>query len=381
MINLLRGWAQKYFSDPQVIILAFLLIGGSLLIFFLGQMLTPVFIAIILAYLLEGGVGALQRYRFPRLAAVLVVYLFFLACMLILIIWLLPLLSRQIGQLVQDLPFMIAGGRKELMQLPEKYPDFISREQIQLVIDYLTAEVTRWGQYLFTISLASVRGAITFLVYLILVPLMIFFFLKDKRIILNWFTRFLPEERRLAAQVWTEVNDQISNYVRGKIWEILIIWWVSFIAFKFLNLPFALLLSFFVGLSVLVPYIGATVMFLPVGLIAFFEWGWGSQLAYTMLALTVIQALDGNLLVPLLLAGVVNLHPVAIIVAVLIFGGLWGIWGLFFAIPLGTLFHAVIRAWFSTLKGQEDEASNEGLSKPSDIDSPDPILSTSGQQK
>lgn len=276
---------------------------------------------------------------------------------------------------------MIASGRKELMQLPEKYPEFISREQIQLVLDYLTAEVTRWGQYLFTISLASVRGAITFLVYLILVPLMIFFFLKDKGIILNWFARFLPEERRLAAQVWNEVNHQISNYVRGKIWEILIIWWVSFIAFKFLNLPFALLLSFFVGLSVLVPYIGATVMFLPVGLIAFFEWGWGSQLAYTMLALAVIQALDGNLLVPLLLSGVVNLHPVAIIVAVLLFGGLWGIWGLFFAIPLGTLFHAVIRAWFSTLKGQEDGESGEGLPKPSGFDSPGPTLSASGQQK
>ena len=381
MLDILRVWIQKYFSDPQVIILAFLLVGGSLLIFFLGEMLTPVFIAIILAYLLEGGVGVLQRYRFPRFAAVLVVYLFFLACMLILIIWLLPLLSRQIGQLVQDLPFMIASGRKELMQLPEKYPDFISREQIQLVLDYLTAEVTRWGQYLFTISLASVRGAITFLVYLILVPLMIFFFLKDKRIILNWFTRFLPEERRLTAQVWNEVNHQISNYVRGKIWEILIIWWVSFIAFKFLNLPFALLLSFFVGLSVLVPYIGATVMFLPVGLIAFFEWGWGSQLAYTMLALAVIQALDGNLLVPLLLSGVVNLHPVAIIVAVLLFGGLWGIWGLFFAIPLGTLFHAVIRAWLSSLKGQGDGSPGESLPKPSGIDSPGPTLSASGQQK
>lgn len=356
MINILHVWIQKYFSDPQVIILAFILIAGSLLIFTLGEMLTPVFIAIILAYLLEGGVGVLQRYRFPRLPAVLAVYIVFLACMLFLIIWLLPLLSRQIGQLVQDLPSMIANGQKELMQLPEKYPDFVSKEQIKQLLDYLTAEVTRWGQFIFTISLASVRGAITFLVYMILVPLMIFFFLKDKQIILDWLARFLPEERKLTAQVWNEVNHQISNYVRGKIWEILIVWWVSFISFKFLNLPFGLLLSFFVGLSVLVPYIGATVMFLPVGLIAFLEWGWGSHFAYTMLALAIIQALDGNLLVPLLLSGVVNLHPVAIIVAVLLFGGLWGIWGLFFAIPLGTLFHAVIKAWLSSFKDTEDDS-------------------------
>ena len=175
--------------------------------------------------------------------------------------------------------------------------------------------------------------------------LMVFFFLKDKDLILEWGSRFLPEERKLAAEVWQEVDQEIGNYVRGKMWEILIVWGASYITFVWLNLPFALLLSLFVGLSVLVPYIGATVMFIPVGLIAFFEWGWGGRFAYIMIALGIIQALDGNLLVPLLLSGVVNIHPIAIIVAVLVFGGLWGMWGLFFAIPLATLFHAVIKAW------------------------------------
>ena len=89
-------------------------------------------------------------------------------------------------------------------------------------------------------------------------------------------------------------------------------------------------------------------MFLPVMLIAYFQWGWGADFAYTIIAYAIIQLLDGNLLAPLLLSEVVNLHPVAIIVAVLLFGGLWGIWGLFFAIPLATLVHAVIKAWFNT---------------------------------
>jgi len=64
-----------------------------------------------------------------------------------------------------------------------------------------------------------------------------------------------------------------------------------------------------------------------------------------MIAYAVIQALDGNLLVPLMFSEVVNLHPVAIILAILIFGGLWGFWGIFFAIPLATLVKAVINAW------------------------------------
>ena len=64
-----------------------------------------------------------------------------------------------------------------------------------------------------------------------------------------------------------------------------------------------------------------------------------------MLAYAFIQFLDGNLLVPLLFSEVVNLHPVAIIVAVVFFGSLWGIWGVFFAIPLATLIQAIIKAW------------------------------------
>jgi len=58
-----------------------------------------------------------------------------------------------------------------------------------------------------------------------------------------------------------------------------------------------------------------------------------------------IQFLDGNLLVPLLFSEVVNLHPVAIIVAVVFFGSLWGVWGVFFAIPLATLVQAMLKAW------------------------------------
>jgi putative permease len=65
-------------------------------------------------------------------------------------------------------------------------------------------------------------------------------------------------------------------------------------------------------------------------------------------AYLVIQALDGNVLVPLLFGEVVNLHPIAIIVAILVFGGLWGFWGVFFAIPLATLVNAVLRAWPSS---------------------------------
>ncbi|MDM8542716.1 AI-2E family transporter [Desulfococcaceae bacterium HSG9] len=345
MIKVLREWVNRYFSDPQVIILAFLLIAGFLFILTMGDMLTPVLAGAVIAYLLEGVVALLQRYRTPRLVAVILVFLLFMTCLIMLIFILIPLLVNQIGQLLQEVPSMIIRGQKELTELQASYPQYISEGQINQITSFLGGELTKLGQHIPSISVASVRGLLTLLVYLILVPLLVFFFLKDKVKIMDWLTGFLPADRELSTEVWREVNQQIGNYVRGKIWEIFIVWGVSYITFITLELKFTMLLSLFVGLSVLVPYIGATIMFFPVGLVAYFQWGWDSSFIYAMTALGIIQALDGNLLVPLLLGEVVDMHPVAIIVAVLVFGGLWGIWGLVFAIPLATLVHAVIKAW------------------------------------
>ncbi|MFQ3210304.1 MAG: putative permease [Colwellia sp.] len=174
---------------------------------------------------------------------------------------------------------------------------------------------------------------------------MIFFFLKDKTELMSSITHFLPKERRMAIKVSQEMNQQILNYIRGKVIEILIVGTSTTIAFIFLDLQYALLLGVLVGLSVLVPYVGATVVTLPVMLVALFQFGFSSEFGYVMLAYGIIQAVDGNVIVPLLFSEAVNLHPVIIIIAVIFFGGLWGFWGVFFAIPLATLVKAVINAW------------------------------------
>ncbi len=115
--------------------------------------------------------------------------------------------------------------------------------------------------------------------------------------------------------------------------------------FRLLGLQYALLLSVLTGFSVLIPYIGAFAVALPVGIVAFLQWGITPEFWWVVISYGVIQFLDGNLLVPLLFSEAVNLHPVAIIAAVLVFGGLWGFWGVFFAIPLATVIQAILRAW------------------------------------
>ncbi|MDX1593798.1 MAG: AI-2E family transporter [Gammaproteobacteria bacterium] len=345
MITTLRTWYERYFSDPEAVILAVLLLVSTLVVVYFGGMLAPVIASLVIAFVLEGMVRLLERMRVPRLPAVLLVFTLFMAVLLLVLFWLLPLLSKQLTQLVGELPRMVTSGQNVLMQLPERYPQLISPEQLAELNSTVRAEIAELGQSLLSYSLASIVGLLTLLVYLVLMPLLVFFFLKDKQKLLGWISRYLPRERGLTSRVWADVEVQIANYVRGKFIEIMIVWSVTYATFAIMGLSYALTLSLAVGLSVIIPYVGAVVVTLPIVLVAFFQWGFAPDFYYVVIAYLVIQALDGNVLVPLLFSEVVNLHPVAIIVAVLFFGGIWGLWGVFFAIPLATLVQALLATW------------------------------------
>lgn len=351
----IRAWFERHLADPQVMGLAVVLVAGFFIIFLTGEMLAPVLASIIIAYLLEGMVGVFERNGLPRLVAVLVVFLGFMAFMAFVTFALLPLLSRQATQLFQLLPEMLTSGQEALMRLPQRYPELFSEGQIRDLINTIRIEALSYGQHVVSMSVSSVVSIIAVAVYLILMPLMVFFFLKDKTRIVNWFVRFLPKDRGLLTQVWTEVDRQIGNYVRGKFIEILIVWVVTYLTFVIMEMRFSMLLGVLVGLSVLIPYIGAAAVTIPVAVLAYFQWGISPEFWSLLVAYGIIQALDGNVLVPLLFSEVVNIHPVAIIVSVLVFGGLWGFWGVFFAIPLATLVQAVLKAW-PTLNTEEESS-------------------------
>lgn len=342
---LIFDWFRRLFANQQVVILTLLLAAALIIVVFFGDILGPVLAALVLAYLLEGVVRAVVRAGASRRYAVPLVFTLFMVATIAILFGLAPLLSRQLTQLIQQVPVMFGHGQDLLMQLPARYPSVFTEDQVVQIIGRIRGEVAALGQAVLSQSLASVVSLITFMVYLILVPLLVFFFLKDKDQLLAWFRHYLPRERGLARRVWRDVDRQIGNYIRGKFWEILIVWFASYLAFTWLNLQFAMLLSLVVGLSVIIPYIGATVVTLPIFAVGLYQFGWSADLAVLMIVYGIIQALDGNVLVPVLFSEVVDLHPIAIIVAILFFGGIWGFWGVFFAIPLATVVQAVLKAW------------------------------------
>ena len=299
-MDLLRDWFKRSFSDPQVVILGIVLLVFFAVIIGLGAWLAPMFASIVIAYLLEAIVSRLQKYGMPRTLAVIIVFLLFLTVLIFLLFGLIPLVTRQLTQLVQQTPTYIVQGQELLKTLPENYPDLISVEQVQAITAQLGQELGNLGQQLLGWSLSSVASIIGLIVYLVLVPVLVFFMLKDKELMVGWISSWLPKERSLVDRVWSESEAQIANYVRGKFWEILIIWLASFVTFKLLGLDYAMLLSVLVGLSVVVPYIGAAVVTFPVLISAWFQRGWNCDFIQLAIAYIVIQAMDGNVLVPLL---------------------------------------------------------------------------------
>ncbi|POA17432.1 MULTISPECIES: AI-2E family transporter [unclassified Pseudomonas] len=345
MFKVLRDWVQRYFSDEEAVVLAVLLVLAFTAVLTLGGMLAPVLAGMVLAYLMQGLVSTLERLRLPGGVAVGLVFALFMGLLLVFMVVAVPLLWHQLITLFNELPGMLVKWQSLLLLLPERYPHLVSDEQVLRAIEVARSEIGKFGQWALTFSLSSLPLLVNIMIYLVLVPILVFFFLKDRVMIGQWVRGYLPRERALITRVGQEMNRQIANYIRGKVMEMAICGGVTYIGFIALGLNYSALLALLVGVSVVVPYVGAVVVTVPVMLIALFQWGWSDQFIYLMAVYGIIQTLDGNVLVPLLFSEAVNLHPVAIICAVLLFGGLWGFWGVFFAIPLATLFKAVLDAW------------------------------------
>lgn len=347
-MDFVRAWFHEHFSNPQVVLLVVLLAVALLGVVFLAEMLAPLIAALVIAYVLDAPTENLRAHGLPRWIAVILVFLGFLSLIAIALLAILPLLSQQLSQLVGLLPGMATRVQELLLALPDRYPELVGREQVLDLTDQLRGEILVLGQNLLMLSVDRIGNLVGVIVYLFLVPFLVFFFLKDKGRIQAALLRALPEERTLVATVWSEVDRKTGAYVKGKVYEIGIVGAVAWLGFSLLSLDFAALLAALTGLSVLIPYIGVAVVSVPVALVALFQFGLGAEFAAAVGVYTVIQLLDGNLLAPLLISEIVDLHPVAVIGAILLFGGIWGFWGVFFAVPLATVAIAIRNAWPET---------------------------------
>lgn len=344
-LEVISGWINRHFSNEEAISLVVFLAAAFGLLVVFGDMLAPVLTGLVLAFLLQGLVKRLMGWGLPQKPAVYLTFVVFLGALTAVLLFVVPLIWQQLAALRSSLPSIVTRLQEMIRDLPAMAPGFVSAEQVDLWLNQAAGEVGSVSGSLLNTVLTQVPSVVGILIFLILVPISVFFLLKDKEPLLEWFQSLLPRHRPLLDRVGNEMNLQLANYVRGKFIEILIVGSTTFVVFEFMGLNYSALLGLVVGLSVLVPFVGAAVVTIPVALVALFQFGWSWDAAWILAAYGIIQALDGNVLVPLLFSEAVDLHPLTIIVAVLAFGGLWGVWGVFFAIPLATLVKAIYNAW------------------------------------
>jgi putative permease len=242
----------------------------------------------------------------------------------------------------------LGGSTGHLVQRARELPDptfgLLPEQMRQELLDFLLERTQAWFSGAVAQSLGVVPQVTSWVVFLFLVPLLVFFFLKDKEVLTASILRCLPRRRELVGRLWREMEAQMGNYVRGKIWEILIVGAVSWVVFALLGFEYAVVFGMLSGLSVVIPYVGAIGLAVPLFVLGYLQSGWGWPLGWLMAAYTVIQFLDGNVLAPYIFSEAVKLHPVVILLAVFIFGALWGFWGVLFAIPLATFAKALLNA-------------------------------------
>ena len=340
MQSLLNKFIKRFFSNEESVYFAILLVFSFLFVIFFGNVLLPVIISIVIAFLLNGLMTTLIKINMSQRLSLLLTLIVFFGCYFSLFLAL-PSIGTEINNLLQNLPSIVSSFQQTLVEMN----NYFSEEDLDLIFANLSNQINT----LLSSALGQLAGTISLMfnaiLYAIIIPLMEFFFLKDKKELLPIASFVLPKENGFMQSVFSEMNDQLFNYVTDKFLEMIIVASASYALFALLGLPYAVLTAILVGLSVIIPIFGAILVTIPVVLIGLYEWGITENFYWLLGLYLLIQILDGNVLVPILFSTRNNLHPAVIIIAILFFGGIWGFWGLFFAIPLATFIKAIINSW------------------------------------
>ena len=350
MLDELNKLLKKIFSNEETIVFSLAILLFFVVIAYFGSILTPFLISVVVAYLLVGLQKKIQSYNVSQNASLIITFSIFIISGATLVVWLVPLLYIQLQAFILDVPNLFNNFLDFMSDLPAKFPELVSSEQIAVFFQAVSEEISVIAQNIVKSSISGIQSTITILLYIILFPILVFFFLFDRKNIIDGMLKVIPGKREMFSNVWTEMDIQLSNYVRGKTIEIFIVGIVAAIIFSSLGLKYSALLSVLVGLSVIIPYVGAFLVTIPVVIVGLLQFGLGTQFYLLVGLYLLLQALDGNLLVPLIFSETVKLHPVVIILAVFIFGSMFGFWGVFFSIPIATFIKAVWNAWPSALE-------------------------------
>ena len=305
-------------------------------IYLLSPILTPFLLAAILAYICNPLVGCMTRRRVPRTLAAALGLVLLLTAFIVLLLVLLPLLIRQVRAIAEQAPVYVDWLRAAVAPRLEQY--FGVQLEIAMVRDWVTSHMAEIRDFALKLLPSLKTGGLAiaeFFVTLVLVPVVLFYFLRDWDAIIGGIDRMVP--RRWHAQVTTlttEIDAVLGQFMRGQLLVMLGMALFYTVGLWAAGLDYALSVGMLAGLVTFVPYLGVifgVVLATLTGLLQFQElmpliWVWAVFLAANLV--------EGYLLVPWLVGERIGLHPVAVIFALLAFGSLFGFFGVLLALPV-----------------------------------------------
>lgn len=342
MLNFIINFVKL---NREIIIVLFIFLP-SFIVFINTSFLLIIIISVILSYFLYKLEKIFIQIGVSEKISFISIYLFFFMLFPLLFSILIPIVFKQLVILFNDLPFIIQKIKIITYKIIKYYPNFFPKEQTNILFSNVILYVQSVGKTVINASLLSIVIITKWIVYIFLIPILIFFFSKDHQKIMKTFRITMPEKSKFWSNIWDTTYIQLNNYVRGKIIEVFIVTFITLILFRYYNIVYSDLLAFIVGVSVIVPYVGIMFVSIPIFFISSIQLGFSNDFFYMITFYIVIQFLDGNLLVPILFSEAVKLHPITIIFSVIVLGSLFKVYGLFFAIPIAIIIKAIIKLYF-----------------------------------
>ena len=376
------SWFFKWFLDNKAVtfFLVTLLLGLNIFILskisflflpvldFLSVVMLPVILSGLLFYLLNPLVDLMEKYKINRVLAISIIFV----VIAILLIWglavAIPNLQHQVVTFAQNVPRYLEDADKVINDLVTKRLPDDFRPQLEQVLANFSSQATSWASDISSRAVnwlsALISATSQVIVALIIMPFMLFYLLRDGKGLRDHITQFLPTKfREPVGKILTDVNQQLSNYVRGQITVAVIVAIMFIIFFKIIGLRYAVTLGISAGVLNLVPYLGSFLAMIPalvLGLIA-----GPVMLLKVIIVFIVEQTIEGRFVSPLILGSQLNIHPITILFVLLTSGSMFGIWGVLLGIPIYASAKVVISAifeWYksvSSLYDQTEEVESE----------------------
>jgi len=335
-------------KNQQFMFLFMIIAVGLFSLWVVGSLSSFILASIVLAFLFNPVHVYFTKIGVPKGISVITTFLIALLIVILFLLLFIPLFVNEAQRYISQIP--------NFAFLDEPIRDFLGqREWLTWSVDSpiqsidgaqsLLSDFGGFAAKALSFGISRIQETWNLLLGLTLIPIFLFFWLWDTDTLSSGFSTLLPKKRKFLVRVWNETNKNVQNYFKGKFIEVIIVAIAGSLMFWALGLESPILVGITLGLSQLIPFFGPVFMTFPILLVSLAQFGFEPYVLVILFAFAILQFIDGNIFLPFLMSGVVKLPAVVVLLSVFFFGALFGIWGIFFAVPLSSFIKSLMDNW------------------------------------